>query len=431
MWLCKKDDLGTPKASGQPCSPPLVTASSSSSQRSSLPSVIHSDLGDVPQHPKRARLDTTSMSTGSVGVADNKIPISLTTSHLPIRFHRVSLNFPASQDNDEAAATMSAGSQSELSRIINACINSAWAASTVHSYNSSIRACVGKAEELVGAKLLPMDSEEKLMTAFACLDGHTWASIKVTKSSVRAWHTARGISCVFDAAWSDRVNLFWAGLKRRAVHVANAKSPLPVDSLLAFQQSRLNLGTPAGLRDAALAGFCFFGLRRSSEGIRFNSDDCTFDTSWAACRIKLQKNDPNGKGMVCFIPRVPTLGLLCPVHLLSRWFACWSNRWKSVKSGPLFCVTTSSELKPISYDAWRKTLTSFFQAKEIGTHSLRKGGTQWYSRVARVPESIIQAQGGWSSRDVMEAVYNRPSDLERAASLSQLASASSASLHIS
>ena len=51
----------------------------------------------------------------------------------------------------------------------------------------------------------------------------------------------------------------------------------------------------------------------------------------------------------------------------------------------------------------------------VGTHSLRKGGAHWYTHVAGLSEDIVQAQGGWSSLEVLRAVYSKHTEQERKA----------------
>jgi hypothetical protein len=213
-----------------------------------------------------------------------------------------------------------------------------------------------------------------------------------------------GSQSKFDACWDDSVLLFWAGLKRRAVHTQSPKQPLALTQLLQLQKDRALMLTAAGLRDAAPAGVCVFGIRMISEGLDFDIGSISFDSECASCRILKQKNDPLGKGQTCWIPRLTIFGDLCPVALLERWVATWRVRWTTLTAGSLFSVTSSSDPRPISYESWRKVLAAALPGSSWGSHSLRKGGALWYRDVG-LPEDIIQSQGGWSSRAVMEQVY--------------------------
>ena len=105
------------------------------------------------------------------------------------------------------------------------------------------------------------------------------------------------------------------------------------------------------------------------------------------------------------------MGGLCPAALLDIWCAEWDSCWDTVGDGPLFFVTGGSFLKAMSYDSWRKAVAlGLSNASGVGTHSLRKGGALWWKSSGLVPDEVIQAQGGWSSPDVMRAFYTKFSD---------------------
>lgn len=68
--------------------------------------------------------------------------------------------------------------------------------------------------------------------------------------------------------------IFWAGLKRTASHKSKAKTPLTIALLDGYLEHRLKSRDPvAGLRDSAWASFCFFGVRRVSEGRNLKRSD--------------------------------------------------------------------------------------------------------------------------------------------------------------
>jgi hypothetical protein len=135
-----------------------------------------------------------------------------------------------------------------------------------------------------------------------------------------------------------------------------------------------------------------------------------FHSEYVGVTIRRQKNDPNGKGMICWVPFLKELGRLCPAGLLRQWCTEQEIRTNSVDD-PLFCVITSPQ-KAISYDYWRKTVVQTLKCVEVGTHSLRKGGAHWYKHVAGANPDSIQTQGGWSTPAVMEGVYTRLSPEE-------------------
>jgi hypothetical protein len=210
---------------------------------------------------------------------------------------------------------------------------------------------------------------------------------------------------VLAGAWDDRALLFWSGLKRRALHASCPKRPVGLKELLDYQRARLRGGSSAGLRDAAQAAVCFFGIRRSSEALALCRNNVSAEEDALRVWIARQKNDPNGRGMVCWIPRVPDLGDVCPFALLSRWLELWDRCFGDIPESPLFCVTGRPGARAVSYDSWRKSLAAFFGDRSVGTHSLRKGGAQWFRNELGVREDVVQAQGGWASVEVMRRVY--------------------------
>eukprot|EP00959_Pyramimonas_sp_CCMP1952_P385875 8087180-Pyramimonas_sp.AAC.1 len=49
----------------------------------------------------------------------------------------------------------------------------------------------------------------------------------------------------------------------------------------------------------------------------------------------------------------------------------------------------------------------------VRSHSLRKGGALRWKHAAALPATLVQAQGGWSSLDVMRAFYAKHPDSDR------------------
>ena len=60
---------------------------------------------------------------------------------------------------------------------------------------------------------------------------------------------------------------------------------------------------------------------------------------------------------------------------------------------------------------------------QVGSHSLRKGGAQWWKNAASLPEELVQGQGGWSSIDVMRNFYTKFSAAARRQRLVEAAQA--------
>jgi integrase len=326
-------------------------------------------------------------------------------------------------DLPHSGSSSSQAERDRLAVISQECIRDSWAPGTYKAYETTLRLNVGDAEFAVEAELLPMDSESKFMTAFARLDGQPWATVRLLKSAVRAWHISAQCLAAFEASWTDNTLRFWQGLKRRAAHGTKPKQPVSEAELDSFCTARLAHGTPAGLRDAATAAMDFYGVRRCSEHIALLRSDVSFRPGPPGERhvelfISKQKNDPCGKGMTCVVPERASKGHLCPHLLLRRWAAVWDSMYGSGDpKRPFFCVSNKDEPKHTSYDSWRKTVAKHFENQDLGTHSFRKGGAHWYRQVAGVPDEAIQEQGGWASAATMKAVYSGLTSSERRSAL--------------
>ena len=308
------------------------------------------------------------------------------------------------------------------SAVIRSCLEATWETSTIARYNAVLEGAVTETEQSMGLELLPCDSDIKLMLLFARFDGAPWGSVSVAKAAVRAWHLERELGDTFQSAWTQRAFFFWKGLKKRADHTKSAaKRPIHHAELLGYQKARLDAGTVAGMRDAAISAVCFYGIRRSSEALSLEVGDLSVIGDSLKLQVRCQKNDPEGRGMACWLPKIASLGDLCPYHLVTTWLVCRHTHWPQSQTGPLFCVSSSLELKAVSYDSWRKSLLAYFtnDVKSIGTHSLRKGGATWLKYHALMSDEGVQAQGGWATAEVMHQFYARFPEAAQHAALEQ------------
>ena len=207
----------------------------------------------------------------------------------------------------DQAGPIAESNRINLTRQANEIFGAGWEASTTKRYSSGVRVVIGGAEAELELSLLPMDSCDKLVMAFTRMAGQSWSTTRTNKSAIRAWHVSRGLPSVFDTQWSPQVALFWRGLKKKASHTSMAKVAVSIEALWAFQCGRLQKGTSAGVRDAAWAGVCFFGVRRSAETIQLRIEDLAVKDGSIVLFIRQQKNDPFGHGMHCFIAEAPRI----------------------------------------------------------------------------------------------------------------------------
>ena len=306
---------------------------------------------------------------------------------------------------------------------IHRCWDASWEESTRDRYDATLRSVVSTVEQDTALTLLPCDADTKVMTLFAGMIGQPWGTIGAAKAAVRAWHVQRDCLSTFDAAWTSRTWHFWRGLKKLGDHtLRQAKRPFLIGEALAVQRARLAQASDAGVRDAAMVGAAFFGIRRFAEIQALLREDVVFQDDAVECRIRRQKNDPHGAGMLIWIPRLPQLGPLCPAELLRAWAARREAVWGQA-GGQFFCVTGAAAPRAVSADTFRRMLSRHVRDAAVGSHSLRKGGAMWWRHTASLPESLVQGQGGWSSLEVMRAFYTKYSDADRRGRLLEAAGA--------
>lgn len=323
-------------------------------------------------------------------------------------------------DNPSVAHNVAAR-RDELVTEANKLLNEGWASSTKESYSRALQSSVMRLEDSLDIRLLPIRDSTTLMMVFASLSGEHWSRVKLLKASLRAWHIAHDCIEAFEEAWDCKTRIFWNGLKRACTHDSHAKRSITFAELNSFFEHRLNANTHAGLRDAAMAAFLFFGIKRCNEAVMIRRQDFTFEENHVTCFIRHQKNDPYGSGRYCHIPNLAD-ARFNPTELLQRWAAHWDDTFSSDDaSGPFFAVTTKDRPHHVSYDSWRKTTCAFFGDSSISTHSFRKGGTQWFLHQARADPSIVQLQGGWADKATMEKVYAKLSEKQLANQLSEAA----------
>ena len=369
---------------------PLGEMQSASSSSSLRPAVAASRQGPPPPAKRRRAPSTAAIA-------------AISDAPLHIAPERVSLDLgPAAVPGSDADTE-----RRRRETIASECISAALADSTKRRYESVLRLSIGGSMVALDAALLPVDSDSKLMAIFADMVGTPWATICSNRAALKAWHVAEGLDAEFTASWTDRAGRFWAGLKRKADHTnVRAKLPLSSDLLRLFLDSRLSAPTIAGNRDAAIAAVCFFGVRRTSEALALSRADVTVLEGHIALRIRTQKNDPNAKGMSCHIPKLDTWGPRCPYKLVGAWVRIWDKSWgPHLADAPLFFLARKNPPSQVTYDTFRKVLKNALPTDAVGTHSLRKGGAWWYKHAATTPSEVVQAQGGWKSKQAMERSY--------------------------
>ena len=166
-------------------------------------------------------------------------------------------------------------------------------------------------------------------------------------------------------------------------------------------------------RNAAMVAVAYFGVRRGAEVVAFTMADVhSADDSCVQLHVRCQKSDPRGIGQVCVLPNVPALGHASP-HLVVR---AWLDRrqqlmFQQAMSNHIFVtLMVKNRGRAVSTDSLRKHVTGAF-GKGSASHSLRKGGAQFYARRG-APEDATRQQDGWKTSEVMARIYTTLSKSE-------------------
>lgn len=258
--------------------------------------------------------------------------------------------------------------------------------------------------------LLPCTSPGHLMVVLAPLRGRAWNSVSLIKSALRAWHHTHGHADTWDFVVSDpSFTQFWTGFKKEADHRSYAKKAVDFDTFKSLLSHTLSgAQTTASLRDAVWMSFCFFGVRRVSEGTSLHHNEVTDEGAYISLFVRSAKNDQSGKGSTAFTMPVPELGDLCPVHL-TRAYISLRNKYGLPSDGHFFCVTKGPKMGQRIHDSALRQridrcLITFALSDNLSTHSLRKGGASWW-KDRGLSDQFVQEQGNWASAECMQRVY--------------------------
>ena len=162
------------------------------------------------------------------------------------------------------------------------------------------------------------------MEIFSSMVVCSWPSIFVNRAAIGAWHSAAGVPGWVTEDSSDVARRFWKGFRKLADHRAvRTKAPLSQDALGRYIDARLAAPPLVGTRDAAIAATAFYGVRRISEVLGLSRSAVTFEEDHATAFVARQKNDQLGRGIRCWVPRMPQLGHRCPLRLLRGWRNAW------------------------------------------------------------------------------------------------------------
>ena len=252
LGAARRADFGPPAQSAQGRGAP-VAASVGRPPPQAGPALSAASSGPAPRRPAAP----PAVGGGAAPVARGSAP-PRPKSPPGARPHGRAVQGPAPVAVDSVGSRCLAGPPAALSELqlasgprstrearaaaaaaIRRCIAGAWEPSTRTRYQNALHQGVDSVELELGISVLPADSDVKLMTVFAGLEGRPWTSITALRAAVRAWHVERGCLAVMERAWTDRAFQFWAGLKKSADHSrAHAKRPLSLEEPAVLQSTR-------------------------------------------------------------------------------------------------------------------------------------------------------------------------------------------------
>ena len=211
--------------------------------------------------------------------------------------------------------------------------------------------------------------------------------------------------------YGDQFRTFWAGLKRSCDHTDLAKHPIMYPDLESILDSILkrDVTTNAQIRDACWVMFCYYGVRRVSEGQGLNVGDFEEVPGGVKFRVVEQKNHLGQKYV--FIPDMAHVKYN-PI----AWLTLWRQKCSEYGLGPndpFFFTTKGAKKGSRAYaNNVRRYITDYYGNENcFNTQSLRKGGCIfWYLTSGDM--RLSQAQGQWKSADTMKQVYLGMKDQE-------------------
>ena len=166
------------------------------------------------------------------------------------------------------------------------------------------------------------------------------------------------------------MSALWTGLSKLASYESKGKEPIAFEAVCNYLHKTSKDPSPSTIRNRAMIITSFFGVRRSAEVRAFVMDDVVKSPSgnWQL-KVRCQKNDQIGLGMVCTIPKMDVLGTNSPTRVWEEWLNIRPQFAKSTDGDqPVFVTTTGSRHKigsNVSADAYRKIITSQFEGLSL------------------------------------------------------------------
>ena len=203
---------------------------------------------------------------------------------------------------------------------INTCLSNQNAPTTINTYESLVNQEVVPAQLALDSVLLPLNSEDRFLALFGWMYKNNpevkWGRVRALKAALVNYHTQHALSSIL-ASWTPKMAALWKGLSRLASHEVSGKDPIDFPEVIKFLRESSSNHSATMLRNRAIVVVCFFGVRRSAEARGFKMADVdSSDPRGIRLKVRCQKNDQEGLGMVCIIPEIQVLGNNSPKRIL-------------------------------------------------------------------------------------------------------------------
>lgn len=259
--------------------------------------------------------------------------------------------------------------------------------------------------------MLPMDNPEKIMIFFASLQGAKWSKVRAYKSSAAHWHAERRLP---PPQWDHPgLQRFWRGLRKSCDNKVSGKRPLTKAELYALLRYWGGRNSLAGCRNMFIAVVQFYTAKRWSELAHLQRSDITPHPQGFLLQVHRSKSDPFGRGSQAPLPEKTKDGV--PIGSIIRNFLRLAPT-----EPPLLRATHPAnkgggwKTNALTREAWHAAIRDSLKAalpqldlREVGTHSLRKGGFT-AAKQAGLPHDVAIDLLGHNSLDAWLHYCKRP-----------------------
>jgi integrase len=336
-------------------------------------------------------------------------------------------NPAAGKDMIEELKQIDPGLAKRLSSEVGAAYATAQSEGTTGTYASAVRSlCAGFTSAELD-KLLPVSSPAQWVALFAKRRGQQWSTTRSYMAAISQWHLLNNVGSFETARYSPEFSLFYKGLKRSSINDSKAKRAVDIKEVeklvkdLTKKDKKGTYTTQASLRDAAVTCLAFFWVKRISECIGVRRSDITKKKDGLDVCIRHQKQ---GGSTSCFVPffKEGKAGS-CPATIITEWIDLFDKK-SSGDNGEAFLFPVTKGKKRgqgMSAQQFRSMINQHFASdKLVSTHSLRKGGGQYWISLGAC-RGTVQTQGGWKTTESMDKVYLALSGAKTKSKLAKLA----------